>query len=346
MAGRLIPLALVAGLALATAGRGASAQQAGVEPRAASSNPVSAELAAAPESAAPGPAKPTAAAAPAPNKPSVKTAAPRAEDVARMQRVARRLAADGSEAVPDLESARPLTAGAGGSEVKRAPTAPPARPVAPAPQEGLALGQSVHGKPVPDAAGPGPAAAGLLQAPVAPSLPPGVGAAKGVPGASSVFSGWVQTTAALIVVLALILGLRSVAMRWLGTPAAGRNPAIEVLARVPVAARQHVLLLRAGRRVLLVGDSPAGGLRTLADISDPEEVGSILQSVAASKPQSVSQGFGQLLQRINGRYDDEHHLALAEGGDEREFAVDSARDQVRKLLARVRSFGRKGGGTP
>jgi flagellar biogenesis protein FliO len=355
MAGRLIPAALVALLAIPFTGGGAMAQLAGGDSRAASSNPISVELPGASETApagvaSPSPAHAGAAASPAQVKSAPKTPAKpiaaQAEDVARMQRVARRLAADAGESVADLESPRPAPSAAVVPGVGRAHTTQGQKVIAQAPQEALSLGQSVTGKPASEAPRASHATAGLLPAPIAPTAAPAGGAGRGALGGSSLLSGWMQTTAALVVVIALILSLRSVAMRWLGTPAAGRNAAIEVLARVPVAARQHVLLLRAGRRVLLVGDSPAGGLRTLADIDDPEEVGAILQSVAASRPQSVTQGFGQLLQRINGSYDDEQRLAMAEGGDEREFAVDSARDQVRKLLARVRGFARKGNGSP
>lgn len=83
--------------------------------------------------------------------------------------------------------------------------------------------------------------------------------------------GWQQTCVALAIVLVVLLLLRTLLKR-LARPARGgpRGGAIEVLARTAVPPRQQLLLVRVGRRLLVVGSSPAG-LSTLAEIADPEE---------------------------------------------------------------------------
>jgi len=151
---------------------------------------------------------------------------------------------------------------------------------------------------------------------------------------------WIlQTITALGVVIGLILLLRTIWSRLTGqTVAAMHSPVVEVLSRTSIAPRNHVLLVRIGQRILVVGDSPAG-LRTLANVDDPEEVASLLTAVSAARPNSISQNFAQLLQRFNGDY--ESQTIETEGGDSQEHRVDLARSTVSGLLARIRTVGAK-----
>lgn len=157
-------------------------------------------------------------------------------------------------------------------------------------------------------------------------------------------SDWVvKTLSALGLVVGLILLLRAVLGRLVhrsGTVAT--SALLEVLGRVNVAPRHQVLLVRVGGRILVVGDNTAG-LRTLADIDDPEEVAGLLAAVAASKPHSVSRSFTQLLDRFNGDFRDDHRRQ-EEGGDSSEYRVDRTRDRLSQLVAHVRSMSSRGGG--
>ena len=151
--------------------------------------------------------------------------------------------------------------------------------------------------------------------------------------------GWMwKTTAALGAVIGLILLLRAVLSRLTGQPSAtGRSPVVEVLSRVAVAPRSHVLLVRLGRRILAVGESSAG-LRTLAQIDDPEEFADLLQATTSSGPNSATRGFGQLLRRFNSTYRDED-CAEDEDSNDSEYSIDHARDRVSNVMARVRALG-------
>ena len=151
-----------------------------------------------------------------------------------------------------------------------------------------------------------------------------------------------NTLTALGIVVALILLLRVVMNRLSGRGLThGQSSAVEVLSRVSVAPRNHVLLIRTGHRVLVVGDSSAG-LRTLANIDDPDEVASLLASTAADKPRSISRGFSQLLSHFNSEYRDDVRR-VEEGNDTSEHRIDRARDQVSNLLTRVRAMAGRGG---
>ncbi len=146
-----------------------------------------------------------------------------------------------------------------------------------------------------------------------------------------------NTIGALGVVIGLILVFRAVLLRMNGQAAVGTaRGAVEVLGRVSVAPRQHVLLLKVGQRVLLVGES-ANGLRTLDTIADPEEVADVLTRVASRQSNSATAGFSQMLSRFHGQFD-ESAEGKEEGGDSGEFMVDRARDQVMNVLGRVRSM--------
>lgn len=154
--------------------------------------------------------------------------------------------------------------------------------------------------------------------------------------------GWaLSTLAALGVVIGLIFAARWAYTKMGGTVVARSSPVVEVLARTPVAPKNHVLLLRVGQRVLVVGDSSTG-LRTLADLDDPEEVASLLQSVTAAGERSVTKSFNSLVSRFNTDYEGKDRLA-EEGGDHHEVHLDRTRDSLSGLASRLRSLGGRSG---
>ena len=94
---------------------------------------------------------------------------------------------------------------------------------------------------------------------------------------------WVQTLLALALVVALIFGVRFVLKRFsaLGGPV-GSSGAVEVLARSALSPKERLFVVRFGRRVLLLGSAP-GGLTTLSEITDAEEISNLLAAVKSSK---------------------------------------------------------------
>lgn len=160
-------------------------------------------------------------------------------------------------------------------------------------------------------------------------------------GLAAPTGGWtLSTLAALGIVIALIFGARLAYQRLGGRVATRATAAVEVLSRTSVAPKNHVLLLRVGQRVLVVGDS-ATGLRTLANVDDPEEVAALLQAVTASHDQSFTQTFQGLTSRFSG--DDDRRLALAEeGADHAEHSRDRTRNSLAGLAARLRNLAEPG----
>jgi flagellar biogenesis protein FliO len=163
-----------------------------------------------------------------------------------------------------------------------------APPAAPTPEvERLPLGRPVE------------AALGGGSAPAEPADPP------------SMTGSALRTLAALALVVALILGLRSAlsgaARRLPGGAslrsqlgAAGRAPSglLLVLGRYPVAKGQTLVLLQLDRRVLLLSQSSAG-FSPLAEITDPSDVASILAKARDEEGASQSARFQALLGQLS-----------------------------------------------
>ncbi|MFM9958290.1 MAG: FliO/MopB family protein [Phycisphaerales bacterium] len=164
-----------------------------------------------------------------------------------------------------------------------------ADPVAPAKTEGLALGSPKPG----------------VTAPSSPSTTRKQGSKDAAePDTGSWISHWtIRTALGLALLVAMLLGLKWAATRFgggLGLAAqlgpSGRAPQglLEVLGRYPVSRGHSLVLLKLDRRVLLLGQSPAG-FTALSELTDPEDVASVLTKAADADGASMSRRFSELL---------------------------------------------------
>lgn len=148
-----------------------------------------------------------------------------------------------------------------------------------------------------------------------------------------------QTITALGIVIGLIFIVRAIMARAGGRfKTITRSQVVEVLSRTAVAPRSHVILLKVGRRVLIVGDN-GGALTSLGELTDADEIGQVMQSACAGASNSISENFGQLIHRFNQQIEDPVQVT-DEGGDEAEFHTDRARDELTSLLSRVKTLAR------
>lgn len=154
-------------------------------------------------------------------------------------------------------------------------------------------------------------------------------------------SGWMfNTMTALGIVIALILAVRLLIAKAYGqTSATSSGSIINVLTRIAIAPRSHVLLLKVGDRVLVVSESTSG-MRTLCEITDEVEVARLIGATSASKASSVSHGFSQLLSKAASTYRPDQHTK-DEGTDEQEHYIDRTRDQLSNLLSRIRTMAKE-----
>lgn len=117
----------------------------------------------------------------------------------------------------------------------------------------------------------------------------------------------VRSIGSLALVLALVLVLKVILTRAARSSgsfsarlgAGGRAPSgvLEVLGRYPVARGITLVLLRLDRRVLLLSQSPEG-FATLAELTDPDDIASILTKTADDEGESLSAKFASLLSRF------------------------------------------------
>jgi hypothetical protein len=158
-------------------------------------------------------------------------------------------------------------------------------------------------------------------------------------------------------------GLRYLARRQGGLMASmgpgGRAPTglMEVLGRYPVARGQTLVLIKLDRRVLLLsqsvgGRAGGGGFTTLSEITDPDDVASILMRSREESGDSISHRFKNFLAGEEARTWDpgaestQVDLAGSEFGGSYEdgpYGPDEAETGVGLLRRRVESL-RSGGG--
>jgi flagellar biogenesis protein FliO len=95
--------------------------------------------------------------------------------------------------------------------------------------------------------------------------------------------GWLRTLGALAAVVGLIFGARWALRRWSPAPTGPKKGGpITVVARTGVGGRQQLVLLRLGRRLLLIGNGPSG-MTTLAQVTDADEVAELMDEIATRK---------------------------------------------------------------
>jgi flagellar biogenesis protein FliO len=130
--------------------------------------------------------------------------------------------------------------------------------------------------------------------------------------------------------LAIVLGLIAVGALVLKRHLPARRlltgtGALEVVARLPLAGKQSLVLVKMGRNLVLTGVT-AEQITTLCVVDDPDQVATLLGEVTQSRPDSMTHSFARAFHEEADLYDD--------------FDADaeSARYQVRGLLAKVRRF--------
>lgn len=126
---------------------------------------------------------------------------------------------------------------------------------------------------------------------------------------------------ALGIVLGIIFGLKWLGKRYFPSLTGGRAAGVvRVLARSPVTPRQQVLLVQVGKRVLVVADN-GSQMNALANISDPDEVASLLGQLEV-RPEPPAEPFTDKLDAAESRFETPANR----------FEQDSAEEPVESAL--------------
>lgn len=107
-----------------------------------------------------------------------------------------------------------------------------------------------------------------------------------------------RTVIALIGVVALIAGLAAVVRRIGGPLTGGGRPSgvIEILARYPIGRGQQLMILKMDRRVLLLHHAGTS-MTPVSEVTDPDEVASLLARIEAGSRRSAGPSFADMLGR-------------------------------------------------
>lgn len=183
------------------------------------------------------------------------------------------------------------------------------------PESWSPIAETPDADPVPDAASTGEASFIPASVPAEQAIPPQIAAEQSkalgdptTPG--KLLSGSLQTIAALIGVIAVAVGAAWLFRRLAGVAGgfsasmgpAGRAPSglLEVLGRYPLPGKLTLVMLKFDRRVLLMAQSagPRGAgstMTTLCELTDPEDVASVLLKVRQADGTSIAKQFEAVL---------------------------------------------------
>jgi flagellar biogenesis protein FliO len=179
--------------------------------------------------------------------------------------------------------------------------------------------------------------------PIRTDVSPDSGTSSPVPSVQPQGMDFPRVLAALGIVIGLILVLR-----WCGRiffpGVTGRpaNRAIEVISRSPVSPKQQVLLIRVGRRLLVVADT-GSRMNALCEINDPDEIASLVGQLREEKSSVTSRPFGAIFGLSRRVFEsaadvapvDEVAAALRQA-EEDPLPATSAREELNGLRDRVR----------
>ena len=133
---------------------------------------------------------------------------------------------------------------------------------------------------------------------------PSDGVDEGVIGPGDITQTVLTLGGVVLGILASAWVVRTVARRTGGLASAmgpgGRAPSgvLEVLGRFPVSRGQTLVLLKLDRRVLLLSQRAGEGMRTLCEVTEPDEVASLLLKTQGESERREAERFGGMLKRF------------------------------------------------
>jgi flagellar biogenesis protein FliO len=137
----------------------------------------------------------------------------------------------------------------------------------------------------------------------------------------------------VLLALGIVLGAIFL-LRWFGQRVLLKNgglrgnKAIHVVSRSMLSPKQQVLMLRVGKRLIVVGDS-GGQMSTLCEISDPDEVAGLLGE-SIKEPAEGRKSFGAMFKRAEEPFEESPEPPEPVGLDEA-----TTRQEINGLLSKV-----------
>jgi flagellar biogenesis protein FliO len=147
------------------------------------------------------------------------------------------------------------------------------------------------------------------------------------------------------IALGLVLGAIYVSNRvWrrLGMPGSGNKASgsLQVMSRLAISPKQQILLIRVGRRLVLVGNS-GGQMSSLTEIVDPEETAGLIGQAAIERQESSTATFNEVLGGEEKQFDPAVHVDVAPGEPavaEDDASLLTTREELHGLMEKVRGL--------
>ncbi len=99
-------------------------------------------------------------------------------------------------------------------------------------------------------------------------------------GRQDIWTQWGRTLAALALVVVLIIVARFMLKRFGPVSGARGAGVLDVLARTSVSSRHQLLLVRVGRRIVLVAQAPTS-MTAISEITDPDEAAALIEAASS-----------------------------------------------------------------
>lgn len=143
---------------------------------------------------------------------------------------------------------------------------------------------------------------------------------------------WPKIIGGLALVAGLIFLARHLLRRAGGATAlGGRGGIVEVLHRTTLSMKHQLLVVKFGRRLLLMQSSPQG-LRTLSELSDPDEIAEMLTAIERKKPGS----FTTLMDRKAGQFAGDAKEVAPSAANKPPASTDEPGEALRQLGRKLR----------
>ena len=150
-----------------------------------------------------------------------------------------------------------------------------------------------------------------------------------------------ETRRVVLALGAVLLAVYVVHRVWrrLGMPGSPNKPGqtLQIMSRLAISPRQQILLIRVGRRFVLVGNSGTQ-MNPLCEISEREEAAALLGNTVTESKESISATFNDVLDGAQHQFNIDAQPKPPNAASEEDASLTAARDELTSMMDKVRSL--------
>ena len=189
-----------------------------------------------------------------------------------------------------------------------------------------------------------PAADPYKDVPLAPPRSNPAATQASLASAKSAPSDPLETSRVVMALGAVLLAMFIIHRVWrrLGMPGSSNKTgqSLQIISRLALSPRQQILLIRVGRRCVLVGNSGTQ-MNPLCEISDSEEAAALLGQTITESKESITATFSDVLDGAQQQFDAGPPPKPASESHDEDPALAAARDQLTSMVDKVRTLSKQ-----